>query len=205
MPFDATDLATVKAWMAETGQGTDIDAQLNLLIPAVSRAIEGPQLMNRPLEKIARTEKQRFPKLRTRTLFLKVGPVDEGQAVTVKVDPRADFANATALVAGTDFVLDPGSALVHFCSPCLGPTFAEVTYTAGLAADLPELVTNYPGIAQAATLWVVELFRRREYLTTTSESIAGGGGVQFTKALGHAPEAVRGLLNDFRWRTPGGR
>ena len=200
--MDATDLTRVKAWMKETYQGTELDAQLNQLIPAISRAIEGPSLLNRKIEAAARTEVRRLTALRTRSLLLREGPVASSPALAVKVDSLQDWTNAAALTAGQDYTLDLAAAVVHFGSPVFGPTWAQVVYTAGFAASLAALETSYPDIVQAANMWVAEAFRMRDSLTARTVSTAGGSVT--TEKLVHPPEAVKGLLLKYRWRTPSG-
>lgn len=203
--MNATDLTRVKAWMAETGQGGDLDPQLNTLIPAVSRAIEGPSILNRSIERAARVEIRRLSLLRTSTILLSEGPVDTSAAFTVKLDDRADWTNALELVSGEDFVLQDTASIVNLRTPAIGPTFAQVTYTAGLAATLDALESAYPDVVQAASMWVAHIFRRRNQLEGEAISQPGGGGVTYTAALAHPPEAVKGLLMPYRWGVPGGR
>lgn len=202
MVLAATTRDRVKEWLGES-DNDELNAQLDQLLAPVSQAIEGPSLLNRKLLAEERTED--IPRIRDwqRTLSLRQAPVDAAAAFTINYDPAADWTTALT-VDSTSYVVVHDQGVVHTVSRVpwrylVGYDYIRITYTAGLAADFDALKAAYPDVVQAATLWVAEIWRRREGLTQTGESLPGKGGqLSFSKALAHPPEAVRGLLLPYR-------
>lgn len=192
--MDATTLARVKDLLGSESSAS-IDGALQPFIPAVSRAIE--HLLRRQLERKARVEEYRVHALRNKALTLRQAPVDIEAEFEVVEDDRADFAGAEPMEADA-YHVEARPGVVRFFDAVLGPTYFQVTYTGGLATNTDGLIADYPDIAQAATLWVVEAWRRRTGLSKTAEAARGGASISYTEALQHPPRAVRGLLDPYR-------
>jgi hypothetical protein len=214
---NATTLAAVKDWMGEGDLGPAVDDQLNQLIPAVSRAIEGHQLLNRSLLIAERFEVVELPLLRNKRITLRETPIDLTATFKILVSAAHDWTVTEDLIRGTDYVVYSGlhEGYVKLISggsagagsltvgSIGGPTAARVQYTAGLAATEAALLTAYPQITQAANIWVAQIYRRRETIDSRVEQSTGrtGYGTTYTAGLEHPPAAVRGLLHDLIRRS----
>lgn len=197
--MDATTLDEIKDWMDLDSGSQEHDNELNQLIPAVSRALERPDMLNRSLEEVSRTEVYDLRKSRTKMITLREAPIVEG-TVVVKVSSTMDWDNTTATTA-TDYNVFPGfdAGYIKFLEgyEIGGPTVAQVVYTAGLADTVANLKVNYPAITQAANMWITEVFRTRKDMSSTSTTKPNRGG-SITFDPGVAPKVVKMMLKAFR-------
>lgn len=203
----ATDKDRVKVWLKQQLSDTSHDTLLDQLIETVSVAMEGPELLNRPLLEAERTEEYALRRnKRHYALSLRAAPVLSSAAVQVKIDTRGDWESVSVEDASTYAVLaDRGQ--IRWDSPVIGPSLVQVVYTAGMASDLDGLKATYPDLVQAATIWVGLLFSRRKDVGAHMVSVAtptGGARQKRVPALEHPPEAVMGLLRRYRRRPVGG-
>lgn len=196
----ATDLTRIKAAIGDAAAAGDYDAELTKIAAAVSKAIEGPELLNRELLEVERTELYTIPagKIR-RVLSLRQAPVDAAADFEVKCSSTPAFDDVTALPS-TEYALVPAPAVLHLSPPVRGLAFVQVRYTAGLAADLDALEAAHPQVVEAATLWVIQWWQRRTKIDRKAEARSGAAGTTttFTEALGPPPPAVRTLLASLR-------
>ncbi len=197
--MDATTLASVKDWLNETSTGLDI--QLNQLIPAISQALERPDLLNRPLLQTALVEEYDFPRSRNKRITLRAAPVLTSPAPILKESYKKDWAGVNALVT-TDYNLwtGPDEAYIKFHSPIFGPTVLQVQYTGGMATTTAAFMTAYPLISQAANIWIAEIYSRRKSIGKSIQSYPNRGGTT-TFELGDPPKIVRNLLKAYARRS----
>lgn len=202
--MNATKLAWVKDWMGEGDLGPGVDGQLNQLIPAVSRAIEGHQILNRSLLKAERFEVLPAFAARNKRFTLREAPVDLTATFKVLESNVHDWTVTEQYLRGTDYVVHAGihAGWIEFLTDYYipGPTSVRVQYTAGLALTEDALLSDYPAIVQAANFWVAEAFRRRETMTSTIEKSGHSGPTTTYQAgLMHGShiKAVRGMLHDY--------
>lgn len=191
--MDATTTARVKALLDITS--STHDAVLSSMIAAVSRRIEN--YIDRPLELTSRTET--YPMLpRQSVLFLRAYPVSS--VASIKVSAGWDFDAASA-VAAADYYVDSESGMVNFNHfPVLPGVLIEgaaqnavqVVYTAGFAADVATLISDFPDIAYAADCQVVAAWRRRDSPQGSSYSV-GNSSMNYEVPLKMVPDVAEAL------------
>jgi uncharacterized phiE125 gp8 family phage protein len=198
--MDATTTARVKALLDITS--STHDTVLGTMIAAASRRIEN--YIDRPLETTARTET--YPMMpRQSVLFLRAYPVTA--IASIKVSAGWDFAAATA-ISSSDYYVDSESGMVNFNHFPIVPGILEggaaqnavqVVYTAGLAADVATLISDYPDIAYAADAQVVAMWRRRDSPQGSTYSV-GGSSMTYEVPLKMVPDVVEALTPYRRLR-----
>lgn len=177
-PMDLTTLARVKAQLGKTD--TADDAALTEIITNVSRRME--RYMGRDAYLVERTE---YLNLRAGQTSLRLRGLPVSAVASVYYDPTSVFGDDTLLTATTDYVVDAESErLTLRTKPVFDATRAlKVTYTGGMAADVPGLVSNgYGDLVQAATNQVISEWKRHALGGVNVESASGpGGSVSYTR------------------------
>ncbi len=199
--MDATTIARVKALLDITS--STYDAVLTTMVAAASRRIEN--YIDRPLLETARTETYSI-KPRQDVLFLRAYPVASVASIKLALD--WDYAAATAIDTN-DFNVDAETGMVRFLffpinnwkgnNLAAAPNVMQVVYTAGLATNTANLITNHPDIAYAADVQTVAMWRRRDSPQGASLSV-GGSSLSYEDALGLTKETVQTLAPYRRLR-----
>lgn len=190
--MDLTTLARVRSVLAYDVSDTQFDAYLSLLITAYSQVFE--RELNRPTLTAARTEVYRVRPGR-RTLSLRAAPLT-AVPTSVKYDATQDFAAASPLTLGVDYLADVAEGLVTFLfSPRIRYGYAQVIYTAGMGADTAAFISAYPSIAEACDMQVVYHFKRRH--TPAGNKVVEGGSSNYFSEVGLLENARR-ILEQHR-------
>lgn len=177
---------------------TDEDTWLDIAIQSVSQRVE--DYLDRKVEVAARTEEYDVANGRQISTFLRNYPVTS--ITSIKNDQLWDFATATA-IDSDNYHLDADTGEIHYAIDlAAGPKAIQVVYTAGLAANTTDLITDYPVIAAAADLQIAAVFRRRGSPQGSQISGGRGGTISHESALRLVPE-VREMLNPYRRRRFG--
>jgi len=185
----ATTIARVKTLAGITN--ADKDTELTAILASVSQRFEG--FMGQRLAQESRTVEFSVQP-RANAIFLRAFPV---QSITsVKNDQRWDWASATAI--DTDlYHLDGDSGTLYIDYDLQsGAKALQVVFVAGFGTDTADLILNYPAIAQAADLQVLDIYRRRNSPAGSSKSL-GGNRTEFEGPIKMLPE-VRETLAPFR-------
>lgn len=170
--MNLTTLERVKAQLGKTD--TQDDAALTEIVTNVSRRME--RYMGRDAYLVERTEYLNVQAGRT-AFRLRGLPI--AAVASVYYDAASLFASDTLLTATTDYVVDEETErLTLRRKPLFDATRAlKVTYTGGMAADVPGLVTNgYGDLVQAATNQVISEWKRHALGGVNVESTSGPGG-----------------------------
>lgn len=164
--MDLTTIARVKAMIGETT--VDNDVLLSRLVSEVSADAQRYMALDLGrAERVDVIQVQRHERL----ILLPSRPVDDTQTFQVRESWKRTFSSVTPLTAGSHYVLDAqGGALRLMYTPTFpinaetgrvsGPTFIQVTYTAGVAATPDAFVVAWPDVAGAVEMQVVHMFRR---------------------------------------------
>lgn len=197
----ATDATSIRALLGDKiSESTKHDPELDRIAALVSSALEGPELLGRKLRKEAHEEVRSIPEGRTRRLItLYQAPIDLNETFEVRIDSCADWANADPIDADRYVVTSPESGRLRLITKLRGPTFLRFNYTAGFAVDLADLLTNYPEIAQTATLWAGQIWMRRARIDRKSEARSGPGGttVTFSDEVGKVPAVAKTAIRRY--------
>ncbi len=140
-------------------------------------------------------------------LTLKNAPVTSVQSL--KFSTIQDFVSEQPLTAGTDYVVDfvAGTINLLFTPPYLRqagtgrpvhPTYAQIIYTGGFAADTDTFITAYPDLAAACDWQVRYLWQRRDSMG--GQQSTKDASTQFTKDYTWLPNVAR-LLHYYRRRN----
>lgn len=200
--FALTDEARVEAWLGQGDVSTASPgkwAQLEQLVLPVSAAIEA--YIGQPVQKLERFEVLDVVRRHQKKIWLEVAPVDMGETFEIREEYQGDWNNASVFEA-TDYHVDAAVGLVHLrYREFIGPRYGSVRvqYTAGYGADLDEVEAAEPRLVQAATLWMTEIWRRRESFTKSSRNVGRTqAAVVWDAELKKMPEVVMGLLAPLR-------
>jgi uncharacterized phiE125 gp8 family phage protein len=188
--LDLCELADVKARLDITDSSKD--ALLGDIITAVSRAIE--QHCQREFYQESRT-RVFDTRRKDEALALPAYPVSS--ITSVKTSTDFDFSTATAIDSGDYDVDDETGLLFYLGAWPVGRRTVQVVYTGGIATTASAVSSNYPDLAAAAQMQVVEEYMRKEAQGSVQYSLSDGGGALNREALKLLP-AVRERLAYYR-------
>lgn len=181
------------------------DAILETLIEAVSKRFAVG--MRRATLLARRTEIVEFSP--NRLLFLlRASPTTTVHGV--KLSRTTNFSSSTSLIDGTDYFASLRDSTIRLLTApeayrsgpsgvSQHPAFAEVDYTGGWGADADAIVANYPEVASACAMEVVNQFKRGTSGTPGANSITmQSGQMAFTGAMKLLPESVDCITRNMR-------
>lgn len=200
--MELTTLARVKAHLeiASTNQ----DVFLGQLIASTSQQIELE--LARHVQSTRRTEI--YP-LRAgwRTIAVRGSPIDGG--IAVKASKTRDFTGSDTLVANTDYILEAEVGVVrfmrdfdHFTQGAIGhpiaPTYMQIVYTGGMAADTDSFIAAYPNLASACDMQIRYVYQRKD--TLGGDAVIGEAVARFDAPLNLLP-AVQRAIDYYKRRS----
>lgn len=198
--MNLTTKERVKALMNVSGTSTD--TQIESLIGSVSVTME--RYMGRTVQTVTRGVAKVKMTWGETMVPLTAYPVTA--LTTVRNSPTPDFTGRPYLVAGTDFYLDESAGFLQILSEPefrthpetgrpIAPTWFEVAYTGGMAADTAAFIAAYADIAGACDLQVRYLIQRQDSLGSSAE--LGGSVASFEGAYNWLP-SVKQVLDYHR-------
>lgn len=177
--MDLTTLTLVKSLMALEVTDDQHDAVLSRLISSYSATFEN--YLCRPTLIASRTEVHRV-KQGQRMVSLYAAPMT-ASPTSVKVGISRDFTSETALTEDSDYVVDLDRAQIEFLYVIQSKVaYAQVVYTAGMAADTASFIAAYPAIAEACALQVAYHYKRKDF--PAGQHVVEGGSTNFVEPLG---------------------
>lgn len=182
------DLTTAARVNARRGQDATLDETLiGTLITEVSDDVE--TYLQRHTQSTARTEV--FELDYAQDDFRLTGyPVTNVSSVAVSVD--LDFA-ASEILSASSYFLRSDVGRLHLIAPATAqPTYVQVNYTGGMAADTTAFVAAFPAIAGAVEAAVIEMLARADQ-PGVSETRLRDGGVTYQAAVNMLPLLRRRL------------
>ena len=195
--MNLTTLARVKTAIGIDSSVTTDDSQLSQIIAEVSAGME--QSMQRLVEAKSRTEvvPLSWPSL---LLMLPAYPVTS--VSSVKCSPTQEFSGVTAMTAASDYVLDDAAGVLRLLAQPtylrregvgrpLHPTFFQVTFTGGMAADTAAMIAAYPELSAACDAQIRYLWQRRDSLGSNSNT--SQGSTSFKDSYDWLPSVARTL------------
>ena len=198
----ATTATDMRAVLGDAVAGdSEKDTQMGEVAKLVSRAMEGPALLATPLSLFTDSELRSIPERRVRSaLYLHRYPVSPSEPLELRCSWNGDFDGVDPLPENAYTLVNAATGFVRFHSPLRGPVFLRATYPAGFAADLSGLKTSYPDLAQAATLWAVQVYQRQSRIDRHSESRSGAAGttVRYSGEVGAPPALVKTACANYR-------
>jgi hypothetical protein len=187
-------LATTKERVkALAGGFTDAtyDALIDQLIPVVSQEIE--MYLGYPLARVQYTEVYDVNN-RDEFVFLRVLPVVTVDSV--KHSTEYDFTGVTALTANDDYRATVGmTGELSLLSDLAGGL--QVVYTAGMGVATANIIADFPNVAHAAEMQVIEELRRRNLASQSSAPGAGGQSHGYFREHGLLERSAE-LLSAYR-------
>ena len=169
-------------------QGTADDALLSEFIAAVSQTTE--ERVSRHAQAAARTEVFRVDRFK-RMLTLPGRPISTVTSIKVNYIPVFDTVTA-ADPSAYDILSDQGQVRLNW-SLNYSPSYVEVVYTGGMAADTTSFIAAYPEVADAVDVEVVNRWNRRKSPGGETTTL-GSATVSRTSAYGlhsHLRDAIR--------------
>lgn len=175
------------------------EAGVTALAKVVSEAVEN--LCHRRFLSTERTEQFNVRRLQ-KMLALDAFPITIGDPTPVfelREAQDRDFTSSSTILPSTDYYVDTEAGTVLLDNYFRGGAgTVRLQWTGGLAANTTALQTAAPDLVEAASMWVAELWDRRD--TQTVRQITGGRagvGRQFI-GLGSPPPLVEALLMQYR-------
>lgn len=182
------DLTTAQFVNARRGRDSADDATLiNSLITEVSADVA--LYLRRHVQAVARTQVYTLP-YGIRDFRLDGYPV--ASISSVSTSPDLDFSSSEILSVSS-YYLEPAVGRLRLVSPtAFDPTFVQVVYTGGMAADTTAFRAAYPDIAGAVESAVLELLKRADK-PGVSETRLRDGGVSYERPVNMLPLLKRRL------------
>lgn len=194
--IELTTLQMVKDVLRpESSLAAAVDTQINALISTVSRRMETE--MQRWVKKASYTEQ--LDVLVDQTIFcVQAAPIASSPAMVIKNDTERAFGSGTTVDANNYYAPDDDTGLIHFNPDVLvsGRGALQIVYTGGMAEGTDEFVTNYPDLAHAAALEVVNHLNSVKNLGVSLRQIPGAENVIY-KTLDFLP-GTKTLLQQYR-------
>lgn len=183
------DLTTAASVNARRGRAaTDDEALIGDLIAELSADVLA--YLNRHTEAVSRTELYTL-EYDQRNFRLRGFPVTSVAAVSMSTD--IDFV-AGEILAADAYQVDLATGRIHLTGIAAPyePTYIQVQYTGGMAADTASFRTAFPDIAGAVDAQVIELLKRSDSPGVT-ETRLRDGGVSYEGAVNLLPLLKRRL------------
>ena len=171
------------------------DAGVTALATVVSDVIEN--FCHRRFKQEERTEQFNVRRLQ-KMLSVDAYPIDVSGGPVLELREALDrnFTNSSTVIPASQYYVDSdsGTILLDGCFRGGGGSI-RLQWTGGLAATTASLQTQAPDLVEAASMWVAELWDRRD--TQTVRAITGRTGRSFV-SLSKPPPLVESILTQYR-------